>query len=158
MNSGFGDRSSLVRHNPTANNKGLDVSVLITALVLLAAPTDFDGAFRHKPSPDGFHATARRGDNWGGRPRFGRPASVYTFDAPELDGFPLDICPSDVGIDGILRGRCGIPVANEFCRAHGFAEASDAPHEGGQGPTRQLSGEIVSHPWATTFRYITCLR
>ncbi|GAA0631652.1 hypothetical protein GCM10009424_01090 [Sphingomonas ursincola] len=87
-----------------------------------------------------------------------RRGSVRTFDAPELDGYPLDICPSDVGVDGLVRGRCGMTVANDYCRARGFAEATDAPHEGGQGTTIQLTGALVTHPWATTFRYITCVR
>lgn len=55
-----------------------------------------------------------------------------------------------------INGRCGIPVANDFCRDHGFAEAVDAPQRQGLGPTRFLSGGIVTHPWATGFRYITC--
>ena len=91
----------------------------------------------------------------GGRGR----AGVRSFETPTIGGLPLDICPRDVGLDGLLRGRCGMPVANEFCRSRGFAEAVDAPHQGGIGPTRFIAnGAVVDHPWATGFRYITCER
>jgi hypothetical protein len=93
-----------------------------------------------------------RDDGWRGR------ASVRTFEAPRFAGLPLDICPRDVGIEGLLRGRCGIPVANEYCRSRGFADAVDAPHTAARGPTRLLNGQVVDHPWTTTFRYITCER
>jgi hypothetical protein len=87
-----------------------------------------------------------------------RGEQVRTFATPQYRGLPLDICPSDVGIDGLLRGRCGMPVAQDFCRMRGFAEALDAPHRGGIGPTQMLSGQVVEHQWATGFRYITCAR
>lgn len=100
-------------------------------------------------------ASAQRYDDGGFRER----ASVRSFAVPRIGGVPLDICPRDVGIGGLLRGRCGMPVANEFCRSRGFAEAVDAPHQGGLGPTRLIrTGGIVDHPWATGFRYITCER
>lgn len=110
-------------------------------------------------------AAAQGRDGWGGRDRYERraergwrDAGVRTFEAPLLGGLPLDICPRDVGVDGLLRGRCGIPVANEWCRSRGFADAADAPQVNAGGPTRFLSGDVVEHPWATTFRYITCER
>jgi hypothetical protein len=134
------------------------MSFLLAALAVTSLSPDSGMAVGSIPTAMTEQASSRRYDGWDDRGRYGRRAAVYTFDAPELDGYPLDICPRDVGADGLLRGRCGIPVANDFCRAQGFDEASDAPHDGGQGPTRQLSGAIVSHPWATTFRYITCVR
>ena len=94
----------------------------------------------------------RRSDRRGRR-------NVRTFETPRIGGLPLDICPRDVGWDGIARGRCGLPVANEFCRSRGFAEAVDAPHAQGLGPTRFIrTGGVVEHEWATGFRYITCER
>lgn len=85
--------------------------------------------------------------------------SIRTFGTPQLGGYALDHCPRDVGLDGLLRGRCGLPVATEFCQRRGFAEAVDAPTRQGLGATRFIrTGEIVDHPWATGFRYITCER
>lgn len=90
--------------------------------------------------------------------RWRRDGPVRTFNTPRLRGAALDICPFDVGVEGLLRGRCGMPVAESFCRQRGFRGALDAPHApaGALGPTRQLRGGIVDHPWATGFRYITC--
>ena len=62
-------------------------------------------------------------------------ASTHDHAGFELYYLPLDICPRDVGWEGIARGRCGIPVANEYCRSRGFAEAVDAPHTGAGRPT-----------------------
>ena len=85
--------------------------------------------------------------------------SVRTFEVPRIGGLALDICPRDVGWDGLARGRCGLPVANEFCRSRGFADAVDAPTTQGLGPTRFIrTGGVVDHQWATGFRYITCER
>lgn len=107
----------------------------------------------------GVAAPAAAQDRWRDDGAFRGRANVRSFEAPRIGGFPLDICPRDVGVDGLLRGRCGTPVANEFCRSRGFAEAVDAPHQGGMGPTRFITtGGIVDHPWATGFRYITCER
>ena len=126
--------------------------LVMTAMVLLSSAA---ASAQYAPN-DGWHGREERvqrwnGEHWGGD-------RVRSFASPMLGDLPLDICPRVMGIDGVLRGRCGIPVANRFCRAHGFAEAVDAPQTGGRGPTRLLSGEVVTHPWATTFKYITCER
>lgn len=127
---------------------------LMIALALLggaapAAAQRWDGRERFEGRGD--HGWRDGRDRRGGR-------NIRTFEAPRFGGLPLDICPRDVGVDGLVRGRCGVPVANEFCRSRGFAEALDAPHANAGGRTRFLSGDVVEHPWATTFRYITCER
>ena len=97
-----------------------------------------------------------RDEDGGGDMRGRGDGRVRTFRTPRLGGLPLDICPSDVGVEGLLRGRCGMPVAERFCRDRGFEGALDAPQQRGAGPTRFLNGGVVEHEWATSFRYITC--